>query len=150
LIGFGFDPHKLESKMEGTIAPGFVLAGLDGERITLSDLQGKPVVLNFWATWCAPCKYEHPGLVALSRQLAGKAHFVGVVFEDEPAVIQKFLDDNGRWGPALLDTHGSASVAYGVTGIPETFIIDKQGMIAKKFTGPVSPAEILKSLEEHL
>ena len=85
---------------------------------------------------------------AFFKSLGGQVEMIGVVYQDEPDTIRGFLAKHGSWGPALLDYSGSTSVAYGVTGVPETFVLDKSGRIHHKFTGPVSAEELYKKVKE--
>ena len=144
--GFGQDPRRFETHLQAAVR--FSLPTLDGSTVTLSELQGQPVVLNFWATWCQPCKLEHPNVLAAAQayQPAGVV-FLGVLHEDDPAEARRFLSRAGQAFPTIYDTSGRISVDYGVTGVPETFVIDAQGNIARKFVGPVAPGEIEAVLE---
>jgi cytochrome c biogenesis protein CcmG/thiol:disulfide interchange protein DsbE len=110
-------------------------------------MRGQPAVVNFWATWCVPCKAEHRTLVAVAQRLAGKVNFYGVVYQDEPAKIQAWLDRSGSAYPQLLDVGAKAAIAYGVYGVPETYIIDPAGTITYKFTGQVDAGALLAQLE---
>lgn len=134
-IGFRFDPRSIESPLIGKPAPEFELEDLDGQRVDLADLGGKPVVINFWATWCQPCVVEHPLLVQASRTYEGRAHFLGIVYQDEPNLIRRFVERRGAWGPSLLDPDSRVAITYGVYGAPETFILDADGTIVRKVTG---------------
>jgi len=149
-LSFGKDPRAIDSPLVGRMAPDFALRGLDGEMVRLADLRGKPVVINFWATWCQPCIAEHPVLQAGARQYEGRAEFLGVIYQDEPAKIQAFLDRRGAWGPSLVDEAGTVAIAYGVYGAPETFFIDPDGVIVKKLTGSVYPDELANQLNSML
>lgn len=148
-MGFGRDPRALPNMMEGQQAPPFALEVMDqGTEVALADLRGKPVVLNFYASWCIPCAQEHPWLVktAPAYQARGVV-FLGVLYQDEPAKGKGFLRRYGEAYPTLLDPTGRMAIDYGVAGVPETYIIDGQGLIVKKFTGPVSPDQFVATLE---
>jgi cytochrome c biogenesis protein CcmG/thiol:disulfide interchange protein DsbE len=136
--GFRFDPHEMYSPLVGKAAPGFQLTALDGSTHDLTGLRGKPVVLNFWSTWCPPCIQEHPVFVAASEHYGDRVEFLGVVYQDEPAKIRQFQQRYGSWGPSLVDPGGKTAIAYGVYGPPETFLIDPQGVIVDKVVGAVS------------
>jgi len=143
-LSLGKDPQHIESPLIGHPAPEFALQAVGThETIDLSRFRGKPVVLNFWATWCRPCWDEHPVLTAQSQMLGDKVQFVGVVFQDEEAKIQSFLRDRGWAYPTLVDDKGKTAIAYGVGGVPETFFLDATGKIVAKYEGPISP-EILQ------
>ena len=93
------DPNIIESPLVGKVATTFVLEDFEGKRVDLADLRDRPIVLNFWASWCQPCVYEHPYLVAFSREYAGRVHFVGVVPpEDEAAAVAAFQERLGEVG----------------------------------------------------
>ncbi|AKU89819.1 TlpA family protein disulfide reductase [Vulgatibacter incomptus] len=139
-VSFGRDPHAVHSPLVGREAPPFALASVDdGSPISLESLRGQPVVLNFWATWCLPCQQEHGVLYQGSRIFGDKVRFVGVVYEDEKPKIEEFLNRFGSGYPALLDEGGKIAIAYGVTGVPETFFIDASGNVVSKYNGPLSP-----------
>ncbi|MDH3254447.1 MAG: redoxin domain-containing protein [Acidobacteriota bacterium] len=141
-ISFRFDPRTIDSPLIGKTAPGFALEDLDGNRIDLAALRGKPVLLNFWATWCQPCIVEHPVLQAAARRYADRVHFLGVIYQDENDAILRFLRQRGSWGPSLVDPDVKVGIAYGVYGAPETFFIDSSGIVAEKVTGPLSPGQL--------
>lgn len=149
-LSFGKDPRALDSPLVGKPAPNFVLRGIDGEVVRLEDFRGQPVFLNFWATWCQPCIVEHPVLQAGARRYQGRVQFLGVVYHDETEKIRRFLDQRGEWGPTLLDEDGSVAVAFGVYGAPETFFIDRDGIIVEKWTGNVQPDYLVRMLDSLL
>ena len=120
----------------GQPAPNLVVQGLDGTPTSLAALRGRPVVLNFWASWCAPCRQEEEPLKAAAQRLQGRAAFLGVDFRDSPAAARATQDrvhypypvgPAGDAGPAL----------YGVTAPPETFFLDARGVVVARFTGPL-------------
>jgi cytochrome c biogenesis protein CcmG/thiol:disulfide interchange protein DsbE len=146
-LSFQNDPHQIDSPLVGRPAPDFLLSPIDGGApVRLSEQRGTPAVVNFWATWCVPCKAEHRTLVAVARRMEGKARFFGVVYQDEPAKIRKWLEGAGSAYPQLLDVGSKAAIAYGVYGVPETYVIDGDGVITYKFTGPVDAASLLSKL----
>lgn len=144
-VSFGRDPHKLKSPLIGRAAPPFTLAEVSsGEPLSLERLRGKPVILNFWATWCQPCIMEHRVLHQAAKVLGDQVQFVGVVYEDETERILDFLARNGSGYPTLVDQGGKTAIAYGVYGVPETFFIDASGQIVEKYEGPLSPPMLQK------
>lgn len=146
-IGFRFDPRELDTPLVGKPAPDFSLPLVEGGGdLQFSSLAGKPVVLNFWATWCVPCQQEHRELVAAARRLEGKVNFLSVVYQDEPAKIIAWLDRFGKAYPTVIDQGSRAAIAYGVYGVPETYVIDKNGVITYKFVGPVTIDQVFEQV----
>ena len=121
----------------GQPAPGFSLIDIDGRTWRLADLRGKVVFLNFWATWCPPCREEMPAMVRLRAMLADKPfEMITILVNDDPAKARRFLAKVGGEGlPVLLDPDGAVGDSYGITGVPETYVIDKQGVLRKKYIG---------------
>ena len=137
VLNLGRDPHSVRSPLIGRPAPNFSLAPVGGgSPVTLESLRGRPVVVNFWATWCVPCFEEHAALTSAARSL-GDVHFLGVVYEDEEARIEAFLRERGSSYPSLVDPDGKTAIAYGVFGVPETFFIDPSGRLIDKHVGPL-------------
>jgi cytochrome c biogenesis protein CcmG/thiol:disulfide interchange protein DsbE len=144
-LSLGKDPQKIDSPLIGRIAPDFALKVVGtGETLDLQQFRGKPVVINFWATWCGPCWQEHPVLVASAKTLQPNVQFIGVVFQDDETKILNFLRDRGNAYPTLVDDRGKTAIAYGVGGVPESFFLDATGKIVAKFDGPMTP-NILES-----
>ncbi len=147
VMNLGRDPHKVDSPMVGKGAPPFSLRQVGTPAVVdTTSLRGKPVVLNFWATWCVPCYAEHPVLVAGARQYGDKAQFLGVVYDDQEDKIVRFLAENGSSYPTLFDESGKTAIAFGVYGVPETFFIDANGKIVDKHVGPLDPATLQAKL----
>lgn len=148
-FALGNDPTRIRSPLIGKSAPAFTLRDVTtGEIVSLDTVKGKPMVVNFWATWCVPCYAEHPYLVAAARQYGDQVLFLGVVYEDEEEAINRFLRQYGRSYPVVQDLDGRAAIAYGVYGVPETFFIDASGNIAAKHEGPLDPAAIRQYLSQ--
>lgn len=144
--GLGKDPQHIDSPLIGHPAPPFALRAVGtGQTIDLDSLRGKPVIVNFWATWCGPCYEEHPTLVANARALPN-VQFLGVVFNDTDDKILRFLSERGSAYPTLLDANGKTAIAYGVGGVPETYFINAAGTIVAKFEGPMSTEAIQENL----
>lgn len=124
--------------VEGMAAPDFTLTDLSGRKVSLSALQGKVTLLNFWATWCPPCREEIPSMVRLNRLMQGKPFQMLAVSIDQggKGAVEAFFKQSGAVLPTLLDTGGKTAKLYGATGVPETFVIDKKGVILKKIIGP--------------
>jgi cytochrome c biogenesis protein CcmG/thiol:disulfide interchange protein DsbE len=142
VANLGRDPHMVRSPLVGRPAPPFSLQPVGGgAAATLESFRGKPLVINFWATWCVPCFEEHPALAAAARGLPD-VQFIGVVYEDEEARTQAFLKERGSTYPSLMDPDGRTAIAYGVFGVPETFFIDAEGRIVEKYVGPLQRSAI--------
>ncbi len=119
-------------------APAFRLPALDGRTLDLAELRGRPVLLNFWASWCVPCKDEAPLLERAWQTYRDKGLLViGVNIQDLEADARRFVADNGITYPNVRDRDGKANRAYGITGIPETFFVSPDGRIIRKFPGAV-------------
>jgi cytochrome c biogenesis protein CcmG/thiol:disulfide interchange protein DsbE len=149
-VALDFDPHVVESPLVGAAAPAFRLASLEGDVYDLRELRGKPVLLNFWSTWCPPCMEEHPLFTAAAERYSGRVHFLGVIYQDDPEKIRAFGSRYGAWGPSLIDPNGEVAIAYGVFGPPETFFIDANGKIVDKVIGAVRPDYLVETLEAML
>jgi cytochrome c biogenesis protein CcmG, thiol:disulfide interchange protein DsbE len=137
LLGFGLgrDPRATpQNQLIGRRAPDFALRDLrTGKVVRLSDLRGHPVVLNFWASWCADCVVEHPNLVSAWQRFGNQGTvFLSVLYQDTPAKAAAFLDQLPANWPDLYDPHGRTALDYGVTGVPETVFISPSGRIAFK------------------
>jgi thiol-disulfide isomerase/thioredoxin len=141
----GSGPHAAKS----TPAPDFTLESLDGKNLTLSDLRGKAVVLNFWATWCGPCKIETPWLVELQNQYGHEGlQIVGVESgDDSKEDIAKFVKDMGINYPVLIGKEAVGDAYGGIPALPETFFIGRDGKIVDKSLGLHGRAEIEDSIK---
>ncbi len=149
--GFGSDPHEVPFMLKGKPAPDFSLQKLrEQDRIALSQLRGRPVIINFWATWCGPCKLEHPVLDWGQRQYGDQVAFLGVVFEDTAENAEEFLRRSPPTYPQLWDPLSQMAVDYGVAGVPETYFIDGKGIIRSKYVGPIPPEELSARVKDLL
>jgi len=155
LLQFGLrhDPHEIASPLPGRPAPSFSLPvfvqGTAAERLgssldtaRLAALKGDVVVLNFWASWCLACRDEHPALGEVASRYAGTdVHFFGVLYNDTPRNGREWLDRMGPVSyPSLLDPGARTAINYGLYGVPETFFIGRDGKVAYKHVGPLTPA----------
>ncbi|MBI3609128.1 MAG: redoxin domain-containing protein [Nitrospirae bacterium] len=142
--GLWGDPRTIPTVLIGTQAPSFSGPVVrTGEMITSSRFQGKVVLLNFWASWCLECRTEHENLLALNRRFGSNPDFVmlGINYQDRKEDAEKYLEVYGSTFNHLRDPKGAISIDYGVYGVPETFVIDRQGVIRYKYVGPlVGPA----------
>ena len=134
----------------GKPAPAFALHTLNGGMLSLVSLKGRPVVLNFWASWCVPCRQEAPLLRDLSdKQRADGLAVVGVVFSDKNLeAVNAFVQEYALAYPNLLDPNLTTAIAYGVSGVPETFFIDRSGVIRSSLQGALTRDRLRLSLSE--
>lgn len=124
----------------GYIAPDFTLNSPDGKPVALSDYKGKPIVLNFWATWCPPCRAETPAFVSAHRQWGDEIAIIGVDVMETPDLAPPFMNEFGIKYPIAVDPIGEVTVAYRVVSYPTTFFIDSSGTIVQIDTGPLNEA----------
>ncbi|MFC4618813.1 thiol-disulfide oxidoreductase ResA [Camelliibacillus cellulosilyticus] len=133
---------------KGDQAPNFSLKTLDGKTVKLSDFRGKGVVLNFWGSWCEPCKYEMPFINEAYQKRPKNVEVLGVNIQESPIVVQNFVRQDHIGFPILLDSKGSVTEAYNIQPIPTTFLIDKNGKIVKKIVSYMpSTDEVLKNMK---
>lgn len=146
-------PVPVSKAVEGAAAPDFTVKDLEGKDVKLSALKGSVVLVNFWATWCPPCKEEIPSMIKLNKAMAGKPFRMLAISLDEGGKgdVQKFFKGNNDL-PTCFDPDGKVSQLYGTTGVPETFIVDKQGIIQKKVVGGMDwgTPEVISYLDDLL
>ncbi len=127
---------------EGAMAPDFLLEELDGGELRLSDLRGKPLVINFWATWCAPCRKEMPQFVqAYDKYKQQGLEIVAVNLQEGKDISAKFAADYGMRFKVAIDRDGEVGDEYNLLGLPTTYFVDRQGVIRSVFTGPFQSQE---------
>jgi cytochrome c biogenesis protein CcmG/thiol:disulfide interchange protein DsbE len=139
LYALRHDPRVQPHALVGKPTPDVVLPALEGgEPVRLAALAADgPVVINFFASWCAPCQVEHPVLMGLRGQ---PVRVIGVAYKDAPEKTEAFLARLGDpFAQVLVDRDGRAGVEFGVTGVPETYVVAKGGRIVAKHTGPLTP-----------
>ena len=147
LTGFSVDPNQVPSALIGKPMPSFSLTTLEGTRLDSSALRGKPAMINFWASWCQPCVTEHPVLLDAQRRAGDRLNIVGVVYQDSTTAARGFLLAHGDPGyPNVLDDGSRLALDFGVTGPPETYFIDAQGIVRGKQFGPLSFAALREQL----
>jgi len=134
----------------GSQAPDFQLNNLDGQSISLSDLRGKPVFINFWATWCPPCRSEMPYIQEIYEEWSGKGLVVlAINIGESPSQVEEFMESQNLSFPVLLDTGKNVAQKYNIRGIPTSFFVDKDGVVQEKIIGAFpSKAAIEKSLSK--
>ena len=149
-LGWVFYNNRNFSVLEGP-APDFSLTGFEGETLTLSELRGQVVVVNFWASWCIPCRTETPYLERVWREYQDKdVMFIGVDIQDTFKDAQEFIDEFDVTYFTGPDFGSEIARAYNVQGLPQTFIINKNGDIDAVFVGEVFPPELETKLDELL
>ncbi|MGH2635132.1 MAG: TlpA family protein disulfide reductase [Actinomycetota bacterium] len=154
LLGTGLarDPRELPSELVGKRAPTFTLPRLGaGGEIDLASLRGQVVVVNFWASWCLACREEHPDLLAAwERYRERGVVLVGVDFEDTEAAALAYAKEMGGDWPLVTDPDSRTAIAYGVFGVPETFVIGPDGTITAKKVGAVTYGWLTRAIEAAL
>lgn len=135
---------------EGKSAPDFTVQDLVGKETRLSDLKGKVVLVNFWATWCPSCREEVPSMAALNQLMVGKPFQMLAISIDQGGkeAVEAYFQQANTFLPAYLDSNRGIGKMYDITGVPETFVIDRKGVIIKKVIGPLdwSAPEVVKFL----
>lgn len=131
-----------ESAAVGSAAPDFDLNKLNGENIKLSDLRGKIVVINFWATWCEPCKIEMPFFEKLYQDQNSELELLAINFDEPPQQVQQFVDDYELSFPILLDPGAEVQKLYRVRGYPTTFVVDEEGVISFHHIGLITEEQL--------
>ena len=136
--------RAVKSPLVGKPAPAIEGTTVDGRSASLAELEGKWVVVNFFATWCVPCRQEHPELIrfAESHQASGDAAVLAVVYSDNAQAVREFRDKEGGTWPMLTDPKGRIALDYGVSGIPESFLISPEGTVVAKLLGGVRAPEL--------
>ncbi len=139
----GKDATLTPSVLIGKSAPAFTLSTLDGQTISNADLRGKPYVVNFWASWCGPCRLEHGHLRAFwERHRDQGIMLLGVIMQDTPSRARAFQAELGGDWPLLVDPKDKTLVDFGVRAPPETFVVDADGIVRFRRQGPVGPGQL--------
>lgn len=145
--GLGRDPTATASPLVGRTAPDFRLAGLQGPPVRLSALRGQIVVVNFWASWCAECRTEQQALDQTWERFRDSGVVVlGVNFQDNATDAGNYLAGAGLTYPNVQDTDSRTALAYGLRGVPETFVVNRSGRIVDRVIGPVDAGRLASTL----
>ena len=146
-VGLFRDPHEVPSPLVDKPAPAFRLAQLNdpGKKLGPEDLKGQVWLLNVWASWCVSCRVEHPLLVELAK--ANIVPVIGLNYKDTNALGRAWLADNGDpYKVSVVDADGRVGIDWGVYGVPETFVVDKNGVIRYKQIGPITPESLQQKI----
>ena len=139
----GTDPTLVRSPLLGKPAPTFSLPGLDGAEVSDADYARRLYIVNFWASWCVPCREEAPHLQGFYERWSPEGvGMVGIVYNDTAAKARAFRDEFGLTFPQAMDPGGRAALDFGVFGIPETYVVDQRGVIMAKLIGAVGPGTL--------
>jgi cytochrome c biogenesis protein CcmG/thiol:disulfide interchange protein DsbE len=145
---YGLIARPDQAPAVGAPVPGFTLTALDGSPLRLEDYRGQVLVVNFFASWCSPCRQEAPAFQQTWNAYREQGvQFVGIAYQDAAAKAQAFLDEYDLTYPSAVDPGSRTARAYGVTGVPETYIIDQQGNLVRHYIGGVTQAELRSDLE---
>ncbi len=144
--GMAHPATPIPAAAAGQAAPELVVRSFDGATIRLSELRGRPVVLNFWASWCVPCRQEDPALRTAARAHAGQVTFLGVDIKDSGAAARAY-EQSARHPYPVGDAVSGGAADFGVTAPPETVFIDASGRLAGKFVGPLDDRTLARYLE---
>ena len=150
LLGVGLlRPRDGADPIVGQTAPDFKLRNLDGGTMTLSQFKGRPVIINFFASWCLPCRDEAPMLRQAAIDYAAKNVLIlGIAYSDKEADTRKFRDEFQLGFPVLMDDNESrAAIAYGLAGVPETYFVSRDGRILIRHKGPVEAKDLEAGLK---
>ena len=145
-----FAQRKIENQTSSNKAPNFTLEDLNGKNVKLSDFKGKVVIINFWATWCPPCKAEIPDFIELYKTYQKKGLVIlGIALDNKEKVV-KFVKDNGINYPILMGNQEVSNLYGGISGIPTSFVVDRKGIIKNVFVGLRSKEVFEQNIKDNL
>lgn len=138
------------NQLVGKPAPDIEATDTEGRAFRIGDYRGRWLLVNFFATWCAPCIKEHPELVSFAEAHSrlGDASVVSVAYNDEPSAVQSFFDERGGDWAVIADTENDFSIDYAVVGLPESYLVDPDGTVVHKFVGGITRAEVEQVMAE--
>ena len=147
LQGLGRDPREIASPLVGRVAPALELLSMDGGLVSLSEHRGRAVLVNFWASWCFECIDEHRVLIEAQERYGDGFAIIGVLYQDTIEDARRFVARNGDGGwPNLVDGSSTAAIDFGVSGVPESFLIDAEGIVRFTQRGAITEQVIAAQL----
>jgi cytochrome c biogenesis protein CcmG/thiol:disulfide interchange protein DsbE len=151
LLGYGLLFKPLSALQVGSPVPDFQLTAFDGSPMRLSDYRGQVVVVNFFASWCTPCREEAPAIEQTWEAYQGRGvQFFGIAYKDAASKAEAFLDEFGASYPSTAEPGNRTARAYGVTGVPETFVVDQQGNLLRHYVGSATKAQLSQDIDQLL
>lgn len=149
--GLATNSNLEEFEVDAELARDFSLELINGDSLKLSDYRGKVVMVDFWASWCQPCRVEAPALKNVYEEYQGRdVEFIGVAVWDNVGDAEVFIKQEGQTYPNGFDANGVIAIDYGVRGIPEKYFIDRDGILIKKLSGPLTETTLRNTLNELL
>lgn len=148
LLTYALLAHPVSPPQSGELVPGFSLTSLNGGNMELTSLRGKVIVINFFASWCDPCRQEAPDIEKTWREYRDRGvQFFGIAYKDAASKAQAFLEEFNVTYPYAAESSNSTARSFGVTGVPETFVVDREGRLYHHYIGPVTSAELGRRLD---
>ena len=151
LLGFAIASGASQPPQVGNPVPDFELEAFDGSSMNLAEYRGKVVIVNFFASWCSPCRLEAADLEQSWREYQNRGvQFLGIAYKDADSKAQAFLTEYGVTYPSTAERGNKTARAYGLTGVPETFVIDQDGILVRHFLGPITQAQLSAEIDKLL